>query len=65
VPSLEQQLAENAEASAQEMSHQPCIQVITWGKHPGTGECVQFPTPCDVPQGWESFSSLEECQAAC
>ena len=65
VPALEQQLAEQPAAPAQEMSHVPCIQVITWGKHPGTGECIAFPTPCDVPGGWDSFFSLEECQAAC
>lgn len=51
--------------AAEQQSHEPCIQVITYGKHPGTGECEAFPTPCDVPQGWESFSTLEECEAAC
>lgn len=43
---------------------QTCIQVITYGKHPGTGECREYPTPCDVPNGWASYYSLEECQAA-
>lgn len=31
---------------------------------PGTGECEQFATPCDVPRGWEQFSTLEDCQAS-
>lgn len=29
-----------------------CAQVITPAKDPKTGECKEFPTPCDVPQGW-------------
>ena len=34
-------------------------QVIVYGTHPETGECRQFPTPCDVPEGWEV--SYEGC----
>lgn len=30
-----------------------CIQVITPAKDPATGVCKQFPTPCDVPAGWQ------------
>lgn len=30
-----------------------CIQVITFAEDPESGECVAFPTPCDVPEGWE------------
>jgi len=30
-----------------------CIQVITPAKNPQTGEIKEFPTPCDVPKGWE------------
>ncbi|MFC4158500.1 hypothetical protein [Chitinimonas lacunae] len=29
-----------------------CIQVITPAYNPLTGECREFPTPCDVPFGW-------------
>lgn len=39
-----------------------CIQIITPAKSKTTGECKDFPTPCDVPEGWEkveSCSSLE------
>ena len=30
-----------------------CIQVITPARNTLTGEIKEFPTPCDVPQGWE------------
>lgn len=30
-----------------------CIQVITPAKDPVTDEIREFPTPCDVPNGWE------------
>lgn len=33
-----------------------CIQVITSAKNPSTEETKQFPTPCDVPVGWEVIS---------
>lgn len=31
---------------------EPCIQVITRARNPQTGEEKDFPTPCDVPEGW-------------
>ena len=37
-----------------------CTQVITYGKVPDTGCWVEFPTPCDVPDGWESTSEQPE-----
>lgn len=30
-----------------------CIQVLTPARNSQTGECKDFPTPCDVPTGWE------------
>lgn len=30
-----------------------CIQVVTTARHTFTGEIRDFPTPCDVPDGWE------------
>ncbi|MER3570391.1 MAG: hypothetical protein C4348_02210, partial [Patescibacteria group bacterium] len=36
-----------------------CIQVITPAKNPLTGECREFPTPCDVPPGWEKVESCK------
>lgn len=35
-----------------------CVQVVTPAKNPATGECQEFPTPCDVPEGWEK---VEKC----
>lgn len=32
-----------------------CIQVITQARNPETGEVRDFPTPCDVPEGWEKI----------
>lgn len=34
-----------------------CIQIIAPAKNPKTGECKEFPTPCDVPEGWEKVGS--------
>lgn len=30
-----------------------CIQVITPARNPETGDTEDFPSPCDVPDGWE------------
>lgn len=30
-----------------------CVQVITPAINPRTGERKEFPTPCDVPEGWQ------------
>lgn len=42
--------------SGQRDDGQICIQVITRAKNPKTGEIKDFPTPCDVPEGWEVVS---------
>ena len=34
-----------------------CPQVVTPAINPATGECVEYPTPCDVPQGWDVVDS--------
>jgi len=34
-----------------------CIEVITPAKNSNTGECKDFPTPCDVPEGWQKIKS--------
>jgi len=42
-----------------------CIQVIQPAINQQTGECKNFPTPCDVPEGWNKVSecpSTSECQ---
>jgi hypothetical protein len=40
--------------SGGETGGEACIQVIAFATNPETGECVMFPTPCDVPEGWQS-----------
>lgn len=30
-----------------------CAQAITPARNPETGQIREFPTPCDVPEGWE------------
>jgi len=39
-----------------------CIQVITPAKNSETGECKNFPTPCDVPVGWEKTAACNILQ---
>ena len=34
-----------------------CTQVITFARNPLTSECRSFPTPCDVPEGWQRAQS--------
>jgi len=35
--------------------YEACIQVITSARNPQTREIREFPTPCDVPEGWEKI----------
>lgn len=39
---------------------QPCAQVVTEARNPATGEVREFPTPCDVPDGWEKTDPAAE-----
>lgn len=32
---------------------QVCAQVMTSARNPATGQIKVYPTPCDVPDGWE------------
>jgi hypothetical protein len=34
-----------------------CIQIIAPARNPLTNECRDFPTPCDIPDGWVRTSS--------
>ncbi len=34
-----------------------CVQIITPAKDPVTGRTEEFPTPCDVPEGWEIINN--------
>ncbi len=40
---------------------QICAQIITSARNPKTGDCTVFPTPCDVPDGWEQ---VNDCTAS-
>ncbi len=37
-----------------------CAQVITWAMT-DDGLCCEYPTPCNVPKGMETFSTKQEC----
>lgn len=44
-----------------------CADVITPAENPDTGECIEYPTPCDVPEGWtvtDSCPSVEGVSAS-
>ncbi len=40
-----------------------CIQVIAPAVDPDTGTCQEFPTPCDVPDGWIDVDSCDDVDA--
>lgn len=42
-----------------------CIQLITYARNKNTGECREFPTPCDVPRGWEKVDKCPEKMRGC
>ncbi len=46
---IQEQIKEQAQEREQE---KVCAQVITPARNATTGECKNFPTPCDVPAGW-------------
>ncbi|MFZ5933076.1 MAG: DUF5667 domain-containing protein [Patescibacteria group bacterium] len=46
-------------ASAPSPEEPACIQVVTPAKNPTTQECKNFPTPCDIPDGWIRVDSCE------
>lgn len=50
-PKIQQRL--DIGATATSTSPVVCIQVITPARDPQTRETREFPTPCDVPEGWE------------
>lgn len=39
-----------------------CVAVIAFGRSPDSGACCMFPSPCQVPEGWDSFNTQEECE---
>lgn len=40
-------------------SGKSCARVVTPAWNPETGELNDFPTPCDVPEGWETVEYAE------
>lgn len=54
--SIQEQVRERTRAGTPVL----CIQVITPAHNKETGECREFPTPCDVPEGWKR---VHECDA--
>ncbi len=44
-------------APAPEIEAELCAQVITPARNPASGEIREFPTPCDVPEGWEEVEN--------
>lgn len=37
----------------------PCVQIVIPAKNPYTGEIIEFPTPCDVPENWKTTESAD------
>lgn len=42
-----------------------CIQVIAYAADPATGECIEFPTPCDVPADWLPCGTRCDANGVC
>lgn len=54
----------NTNPNTEEDALRMCIQVVTPAKNAETGECKEFPTPCDVPEGWQPVGSCYTVQAS-
>lgn len=55
--------ANTVEPNAEENSDEVCEEVVTYGTDPDTDECKAFPTPCDVPEGWDkSYTGCEDTE---
>ena len=39
-----------------------CVAMTVHAKSPNTGLCCFYATPCEAPEGWDTFGNLEECQ---
>lgn len=58
-PQADEDTNVDIDVGEQETGGKMCIQVITPAKNDATGECRDFPTPCDVPAGWTKVDSCE------
>jgi|GEM_PF-1359882 len=38
-----------------------CIQVVATAINPLTGMCCDFPTPCNIPDGWQEVGDKSDC----
>lgn len=50
-------VAEVYAESLEEPKKEACARVITPAKNTATGECKEFSTPCEVPNGWVNVAS--------
>lgn len=50
----------NPSAILKDVHDKLCIQVITPAINESTGQCQEFPTPCDLPSGWVKVAFCEE-----
>ena len=55
-------LASCPEANSSGDDDEACIQVLACCEHQATGQQCVYPTPCDVPQGFEA-SEAWDCSA--
>ena len=39
-----------------------CAENVVFGRDPVDGGCVEFDSPCDVPEAWEYFTALDLCE---
>ncbi len=39
-----------------------CAGIQTFAKNPGDDTCCEYPSPCNVPDGWETFESEAACE---
>lgn len=44
-------------------SNEICPQVVVWAKNPQSGACCEYGTPCNAPEGWQTYHSEAECRA--
>jgi len=40
-----------------------CAQVIATAINPQTGQCCEYPTPCNIPDGWDAVIDPAQCSS--
>jgi len=56
---------EQCPAPAIAETDEACLGVTVYAKNPSTGDCCFYANPCESPEGWALFATLEECQQDC